>query len=278
MTISAFTIDSLKEFITGDSGCTPKLTGPKLVELFNQFGFRDVYEWGKGGLPNSLPRNYYARDRVTELNGKKELKSLLHYIVDARHFSQFPNLDRDKAVQKINELIAPDGYRYENIDGVWKIIGAEVPDVIEVEVHFEEIQGQIIEQLRGASFTIWVAVAWFTDDLIFNELVRKAKDGINVQLIVFDDEINRNNGFEYENYFETYRIKPIGTFKNIMHHKFCVIDLKTVLHGSYNWTRKARWNKETVSIDVGRELAEKFSAEFIKIKTEANPSSCCTTT
>jgi len=51
-----------------------------------------------------------------------------------------------------------------------------------------------------------------------------------------------------------------------MHHKFCIIDLKTVIHGSYNWTNKARWHNETISIDVSRELAEKFASEFLKMK------------
>lgn len=51
-----------------------------------------------------------------------------------------------------------------------------------------------------------------------------------------------------------------------MHHKFCVIDLRTVIHGSYNWTNKAQWNKETISIDVGREIAEKFANEFMSLK------------
>jgi phosphatidylserine/phosphatidylglycerophosphate/cardiolipin synthase-like enzyme len=53
-----------------------------------------------------------------------------------------------------------------------------------------------------------------------------------------------------------------------MHHKFCIIDLKTVVHGSYNWTNKARWNKETVSIDNSRELAEKFATEFVALVKE----------
>ena len=96
-------------------------------------------------------------------------------------------------------------------------------------------------------------------------MYNKKQEGVNVRPIVLDDEINKKYGFKYEDYFETKRAQPKGTFKNIMHHKFCVIDLKTVVHGSYNWTNKARWNKETISIDVSRELAEKFAAEFIEV-------------
>lgn len=43
-----------------------------------------------------------------------------------------------------------------------------------------------------------------------------------------------------------------------------------VVHGSYNWTKKAQYNKETISIDTDRTTAEKFADEFIKLKV-----SCC---
>ena len=36
---------------------------------------------------------------------------------------------------------------FQEVDGKYKIIGSDLPDNIEVEVHFEEIQKQIIEQI-----------------------------------------------------------------------------------------------------------------------------------
>ena len=52
-----------------------------------------------------------------------------------------------------------------------------------------------------------------------------------------------------------------------MHHKFCVIDLLTSIHGSFNWTKAANYNKETISVDRNRETAEQFTSEFLKLKT-----------
>ncbi len=150
----------------------------------------------------------------------------------------------------------------EVFDGKFKVIGSDLPDNIEVEVHFEEIQKQIIEQIKLAKFTIWVAVAWFTDKELMRELYNQKQNGINVRLVVLDDEINSKNGFEYEKYFETKRVPKSGIYQNIMHHKFCIIDLKTIVHGSYNWTTKAKWNRETISIENSRELAEKYATEF----------------
>lgn len=38
------------------------------------------------------------------------------------------------------------------------------------EVLFENIQKQIIEELRNAKYMIWVAMAWFTDSLLSKNL------------------------------------------------------------------------------------------------------------
>lgn len=133
-------------------------------------------------------------------------------------------------------------------------------------VHFEDIQEQIISEIRKAKYTIWVAVAWFTDNILFEELMKKVESGVNVQVMINDDEINRNSSLKLEKLSEVYKIPSNGYFNNIMHNKFCVIDLKTVIHGSYNWTKKAQYNDETISIDENRNTAESFADQFIKLK------------
>lgn len=265
MKLSDLTIESIKEFVSGDNGLTPRLSGPNILKLFNKVGFKDVYKFQDGGMPNSLSRNDYVIEKLYEINGTKELINLFEILFDPRHFAIDNSTDIPLAVEKFNPLIQQDGYRIEEIDGKYKIIGSDLPEDIEVEIHFEDIQSQIIEQIRLAKFSIWVAVAWFTDKILMRELFNKKQAGINIRVVVLNDDINKNYGFDYEKYFETKRVEPTGIYKNIMHHKFCIIDLKTVVHGSYNWTNKARWNKETISIDNSRELAEKFATEFIEL-------------
>lgn len=116
-------------------------------------------------------------------------------------------------------------------------------------------------------YMIWIAVAWFTDEVLFTKLKKKRDEGVNVQIIIDDDETNKKYGLNYERYFETYRMPLKGYFENIVHHKFCVIDLETTLHGSYNWTRKAQYNRETFEISESKDIAHKFADEFIVLKT-----------
>lgn len=141
-------------------------------------------------------------------------------------------------------------------------------DNLSLEAKFDNIKKRIIEEIRAAKFIIWLAVAWFTDPDLANELHRKSRQGINIQIIINDDEINSYLGKKFDDYFENYKLSSDLKSKGIMHHKFCVIDMKKVIHGSYNWTNKAQYNNETISIVEGREIAEKFAAEFIQIKEQ----------
>lgn len=45
-------------------------------------------------------------------------------------------------------------------------------------------------------------------------------------------------------------------------------DLGDVMHGSYNWTKAANYNGETLETSVDRELVKKFADQFIKMYTE----------
>ena len=55
---------------------------------------------------------------------------------------------------------------------------------------------------------------------------------------------------------------------NRMHDKFCIVDLDYIMHGSYNWTKAANYNGETLVTTVDRDLVKKFTDEFLKIYNE----------
>lgn len=263
MKLSEYALEYLKEFATGDNELTPYMTAQKLVRLFNSAGTRDVY---KNGLPEGRSRNDYALLKLIEINGSKNLKLVLEIIFSQRHFADV-NLDISAAVDRANQIISSEGYRLVEVDGDFKINSADVYDEEKnAEIHFEELQQKIKNELSNAKFLIWVAMAWFTDKELFDILDNKRKAGLSVQVLLLEDDINLKSGIPYKSGFNVVMIPKKGPFENIMHNKFCIIDLKTVMHGSYNWTIKAQYNKETLDIEQGRQTAEKFATEFIKIK------------
>ena len=57
-------------------------------------------------------------------------------------------------------------------------------------VHFSNIRSQIIRLLQESTSEVKVAMAWFTNNELFEELLACVKRGVDVQLILLDDEIN----------------------------------------------------------------------------------------
>ena len=136
------------------------------------------------------------------------------------------------------------------------------------EVLFEHIQRQIIEEIRTAKYVIWIAMAWFTDPVLYQELLKKKKEGLTIEFVLDDNPKNRNADFNLSEDFNTYWVSIESLYKNMMHDKFCIIDLYTVVHGTFNWTKAANYNKETISIDRNRATAESFADEFMKLKKQ----------
>lgn len=164
---------------------------------------------------------------------------------------------------------ANDDYEYWGLAIKPGILPIDTEEVSQ-EIHFEHIQAEIIEEIREAKYVIWIAMAWFTNPTIHAELLKKKHQGLDIVIIIDDNDRNKKDApFVLENDFETYRIEIKSLYKNIMHDKFCIIDLKTVLHGTFNWTVAANYNKETMSIDRNRETAETFADEFLKLKRAA---------
>ena len=107
---------------------------------------------------------------------------------------------------KICDDIYPPSDEYELWELLIKPGNGCLDEEISQEILFEDIQNQIIEEIRNAKFLIWVTVAWFTDPVLFNELVKKKKEGLNIQVIIDDNEKNNNASFRLEDEFDTYRI------------------------------------------------------------------------
>ncbi|MFU2110446.1 phospholipase D-like domain-containing protein [Glaesserella parasuis] len=141
---------------------------------------------------------------------------------------------------------------------------------MQTEALFSNIADRISTELSQAESSIYIAVAWLTNRDLFNILVDKAKSGVTVQLLLSNDEINQNSSLDFS------RLKIgnsvaylVGDGKSdLMHNKFCVIDRRVVMTGSYNWSYKAEKNNhENIVITTDDfELADQFIAQFKQIR------------
>ena len=142
---------------------------------------------------------------------------------------------------------------------------------MQTQTYFEDIQKHILQEIDQTKSSIQIAVAWFTDEKLFSALCSKAKAGIAVELMMMNDDINNTSGLEYESLTnaggKVWKISKTSGHDRLMHNKFCILDNNTVINGSYNWTRKAKKNHESITIISDNiELALQFSDEFRAIK------------
>lgn len=139
------------------------------------------------------------------------------------------------------------------------------------QAYFEKIHKHIENNLKTSNTSIKIAVAWFTDSKLFSILCEKAKEGIQVELLIANHEINHDSKIKYRelinNGGKIFWIGKEGAYAPLMHNKFCIIDNNILIFGSYNWTQKAKSNHESITvIEEDYNLIFDFNQEFDKIK------------
>ena len=139
---------------------------------------------------------------------------------------------------------------------------------MQLQAHFHDIQQVITRHLETAQSEILAAVAWFTDREIFDVLCQQAQVGVRVSIAVLGDDINQAPGAlnfrRLRNLGGKVAFLPPGSDgEHMMHHKFCVLDGRTVITGSYNWSKKARRNDENITVATDDpEFAAKYRQAF----------------
>ena len=138
------------------------------------------------------------------------------------------------------------------------------------QAYFEKIHKQIEIRLQESQTSIRLAVAWLTDQKLFDIICEKAKNGIKVELIIANHEINQDSSIDFsklkQNGGSLYWIGKGYKYEALMHNKFCIIDNRVLITGSYNWTQKAKSNHESITvIEEDDNLILDFNQEFDKI-------------
>lgn len=267
MTLSQYAIQQLVPYVTGD-GCPPSRSGPELVKLFNKFGARDIYDYDQGGLPEIGKKNgqrpsrkQYVEARLNELSSKPELRDLLNQVVN--------ELSKDdNTINQLNEILIPEKFTIVQNGDIFTLQGGIVDRRKPVinQAHFQDIQNKILTAIDGAKVTIRVIMAWFTNDTLLNKLIEKHNEGVDVEISIYDDGVNKKHGVDITQL--PHKMIKRGKRGGLMHDKFCVIDNQVVITGSYNWTNNAEFrNDENITVEHDPEQATRFSIEYRRLTT-----------
>ena len=115
----------------------------------------------------------------------------------------------------------------------------------QIECYFENQKKVIINEILQAKYQILVCMAWITDEDYLKAII-SAKNNNKVEVKIITSARYSNINFSLFNKYR-YNIDYLGFinlpfYMGIMHKKYCIIDKKILLTGSFNWTRNAELN------------------------------------
>lgn len=120
----------------------------------------------------------------------------------------------------------------------------------------------INNQIASAERQIDICVFTITDDRITDAILTAHRRGVAIRIVTDNDKSN-DTGSDID------RLKNNGIAVRFdrseyhMHHKFALFDRRTLLTGSYNWTRGAANNNEENFLITGDErLVREFASQF----------------
>ncbi|MBU3681124.1 MAG: hypothetical protein FGM16_04195, partial [Flavobacterium sp.] len=143
---------------------------------------------------------------------------------------------------------------------------------MQIQTYFtqdKKVKKIILNHLDSAVSHVCVAVAWFTDRVLFDKLIELQNRDIHVEVIITNHEFNHTSSNNYQTIEDNGGFfAEIGNDEKLMHMKFCVIDYNIVISGSANWSNKAfTVNNEEVTIVIGhQQRANDFITEFERLK------------
>jgi len=131
-------------------------------------------------------------------------------------------------------------------------------------IAIEQAMETAVDELLICVFTI-------SDDRLSDAIMTAHRNGLTVRVISDNDKM-------YDRGSDVGRLSQAGVNVRIdlspehMHHKFMIIDGRTVMTGSYNWTRSAETRNEENLISVDDpQLAIRFTEEFERIWNLSEP-------
>lgn len=134
-----------------------------------------------------------------------------------------------------------------------EVTGNTVYENGKIDTYFcpeEDCKGKIAEELNKAQESIHCAIYNIDEEPVANTLKNK-----NIEVKLVTDKSNKKN------IEGTKTVKNYGT-EQLMHNKFCIIDNKTVVTGSYNPKKSEQNNTNNIAIIESKYIAENYEDEF----------------
>lgn len=132
------------------------------------------------------------------------------------------------------------------------------------------VEDVLVKYMRAAKKELKIAVAHYNTDRLAKEAIKAKERGVKVRVLVdlgeYRNRVSQTGALEkakVEVRYHAYSVKMYFPYAQLMHHKFMIVDGKTLISGSYNWSRTAEHgNHENVQILEQPAVVKGFGAEF----------------
>jgi phosphatidylserine/phosphatidylglycerophosphate/cardiolipin synthase-like enzyme len=204
-------------------------------------------------------------DEVFSKSERKSFKALLAtHQYDVHQLAFLRSQVYELAQARVNK----DNYNIV-LEWVKNATGALVVDpVSDSDVFFSpgDACRQVINtQINNAIRQLHICVFTISDDTITDALITAHQRGVAVRIIT-DNDKSLDEGSDIEQLASEGLEVRMDTSPNHMHHKFMVADGRSLLTGSYNWTRSAaRFNHENVLLTTDAGVIKSYLKEFEKL-------------
>lgn len=130
-----------------------------------------------------------------------------------------------------------------------------------------QIKQRIISEINNAEHSIKIAMAYFTDRDIAMSIVEAKNKKIKVDIILSSNTQNETVKLILKGAGVNVHAFNTGDPRGIMHHKFCLIDNKLSINGSYNYSLNASTNNvENIQVSDDLSTYNQFDSEFERLK------------
>ena len=130
-----------------------------------------------------------------------------------------------------------------------------------------DIKQRILTEINNANQCIYLAMAWFTDRDIASAIIEAKKRIANIDIILSSNVQNETVKLMFKGAGISVHAFETGDTRGIMHHKFCLIDSKISINGSYNYSYNASNNNvENIHVSDDPSIYSQLLSEFESLK------------
>jgi hypothetical protein len=130
-----------------------------------------------------------------------------------------------------------------------------------------EIKQRIISEINNARQSVYLAMAWFTDRDIASAFIEAKKRNVTVDVVLSSNAQNETVKQMFRGANINVHAFETGDERGMMHHKFCLIDSKISINGSFNYSYNASTNNvENIHVSDDYNIYRQLYSEFDRIR------------